>query len=988
MRPFSVQTRALRDRAIAWQEYVLKGLVGDDVQGLHGKALLKRAMETLTPQRRADIARKMERYHPDDPSLSPADHVLIQNARRIADDLRSQGEAAGEITSIRLPNGKTLAYTADSEVAKTYRKFGNQTKRVADARVARDTAERAVAFREQQLSGAQGKVRHYTETDEQFNARPEGPVGSATVSAAIQDVAERFRHLHPMQSFPGFFEDVGAHPTQYSALYKSLARISGENGLFGRLQDALGRNDIRSARLAATQLTREFSRNAYSLFPSGLKLRDWMGQIRDELVGLSGRQRSHGYAARLLDTAKQRLERADNRLARSTSILNERSRAFHENLIKTPSAEYQPLVVDQMRQQTTDQVRMQFHGAQLDSMLKAVANSTSFRDLIHIVGEKEFADILQSSTSSWMDLIREGYDPVWLHHVPADRFDRVLSTRPLPDKLYSPEVYHDRTLNFEPYMQDVVVGLVDAGVQLLRQEGTEYFIKNYMMKFAKTNTEVEAGIKEAMQGQERQPYASLGTDVQNEIRAKWADFDPAHYGLKGMVKLATGERYLIPRHIYDALHGRYGIMNQADSRIGVKGLWDKSLHLYKFSVLTGPRHIAHVSLGGMTFMIGREPGALRQLVKASKIVRGEGVPVELTGDLHGLDTDTLYQVAVGKSLGKHFVEAVGDKARALSHFESHVSQVYKVATMLSGEARGLARDEAITLAHKVFIDLDGMSPVERYLVKQAFPFYAFTKHLFRYLLSYPVDHPMRAAILSRFAEQEMADWDSGLPEQYSYLFFMGHPDRNGNITGVDWKSINPFRSFANDFTLAGFVSSVNPLISSVASASGINVLSATPDLYPDVSYDPVSGSLRAKRSDVMPKILASWIPEFGAVDHFVGITNSMKRLRQSSPDAYRRQLFSALNLPFAPSSLNVPYERARTELNRYKGAQQAASQAIRSGHWSEAQRFGLVPYGGRLVQASALRQVMEQIRERATEEGLQGASPSAIIPRPRSARRR
>ena len=57
------------------------------------------------------------------------------------------------------------------------------------------------------------------------------------------------------------------------------------------------------------------------------------------------------------------------------------------------------------------------------------------------------------------------------------------------------------------------------------------------------------------------------------------------------------------------------------------------------------------------------------------------------------------------------------------------------------------------------------------------PFYGWTKHIIKYVLTYPTDHPYRTQFLSVLATQNSDGFSSGLDQRMQLLFFLGSPGR-------------------------------------------------------------------------------------------------------------------------------------------------------------------------------------------------------------------
>lgn len=720
----------------------------------------------------------------------------------------------------------------------------------------------------------------------------------------------------------------------------------------------------------------------------------------------SNSTKAEANAQRAIDRAKS--SKAPDDIEKAASLakkakkaqksLKDRQNLLTHDILTHPAARFHPYLVSKIRSSaetmlkdatagmTAEQVRVLLHGQTLDTALQTLRNSPLTSQFEALLGKGEFNALYQDVATSWLDLSKKGLDPLWMHHLTTDQLSRVLSPRVLPDHFSSVDMFKKKTMNFAPGVLDISAAVTEAGKEVIQQKATAEYINNFVKPFAKPYTQLLDEYTAALDSSKLDPRINISAKAIQDMTKEYHPIEVDGSGVNFPLKPTKESTLMVPTGVYRSLKS---LMDQGPggraSKLGIYGPYDKSMKLYKFSVLTGPRHLVHVAIGGSMMLALRDPAAFAKYAEAWKAVKGGTAPVELTQDLYNLKSDQIHATAVGKSYAKHLVEAVGDKARALARLEENIASTQRTAEYLSQVGKGVSHDAALQSAYKVFVDMDGMSAIERTIIKQVFPFYGFTRHLFRYLFSYPIDHPLRAAILSKFAEQEQQDWTSGLPQAYQQLFFLGAPDKNGNVFSVDVKSINPFRSFANDFTLTGLISSLNPAITAGMQVAGINTLQGVSELYPQIAYDPVSGSLQAKRpADALPKVLSSYVPQFGALDHFFQITQNMKQLKRSNPAAYRQTLFSQLNLPFAMGRINVPLVKEQQEMKRYRVAQSAVAQGEKSGDFAGAKRFARVPYQGALVDPQALARYWDTLLKQMKSQGLTGVSPKAIMrPQPR-----
>jgi hypothetical protein len=327
----------------------------------------------------------------------------------------------------------------------------------------------------------------------------------------------------------------------------------------------------------------------------------------------------------------------------------------------------------------------------------------------------------------------------------------------------------------------------------------------------------------------------------------------------------------------------------------------------------------------------------------------------------------------------------------VKRLEENATLMYKISYALK-HGGGKITDDAIAQANKVFVDANAMSPFERGVVRKVLPFWGFTRHIFRYLMTYPADHPLRTAILINLANQHAADWTSGLPQQMQFMFYLGAPDSNGNVTAVDYRSIDPFRSFYNDFTLGGLLSQTNPGIQFLAQQSGVNVLSATPELYPSTHYDPYTGTMVADRpKGAALSALEALIPEVQGADAMFQLSDQYRNLKVSDPQAFQHRVYTTLGIPFGPEQINIPLKVETAQLKRYRDADTAINQAVQTGDFSSAKRYASVPvpslmkpYFGGVTYATPgqIETVYQLLAAKYAPQNLSGASLHAILPKP------
>jgi hypothetical protein len=231
-----------------------------------------------------------------------------------------------------------------------------------------------------------------------------------------------------------------------------------------------------------------------------------------------------------------------------------------------------------------------------------------------------------------------------------------------------------------------------------------------------------------------------------------------------------------------------------------------------------------------------------------------------------------------------------------------------------------------------------MTPLERSVARKIMPFYGWTKHILKYILTYPVDHPWRAMYLSTLATQNSDGFASGLDERMQLLFFLGSPDAQGNVSAVDVRALDPFRDVANYATLGGWISSLNPIISAPFAAVDPEIIYGSNVLHPNVTYDSVYGTSTAQATGSPLSAAEQEIPELTVLDQALGLSANARAVAKSGGEA--KALFQALNIPFAQvQHLNLQQISAKHEIDRYQQAAQDAANAWDTGDFSTVMAY-------------------------------------------------
>lgn len=221
-------------------------------------------------------------------------------------------------------------------------------------------------------------------------------------------------------------------------------------------------------------------------------------------------------------------------------------------------------------------------------------------------------------------------------------------------------------------------------------------------------------------------------------------------------------------------------------------------------------------------------------------------------------------------------------------------------------------------------------------MKSLVPFYGFMSYAMRFVMSYPMDHPLRAEMISKLAQAEMEDMNA-LPTRFMSNWFIGGMDAEGGQNALNLAPINPYGEVANMLTLEGFLGATNPAINTMFQMVGLDQGQA--ELYPSLRYDPETGRLGAKRGNPILALLENTIPQSSLVTSVLGVNDQFNETLQRDPAAANRLLLSSLTVPILWRKYNVPQEQFKAEVARMETEQVVLNQALKTGDWSEALRY-------------------------------------------------
>lgn len=617
-----------------------------------------------------------------------------------------------------------------------------------------------------------------------------------------------------------------------------------------------------------------------------------------------------------------------------------------------------------------------------------VAEAILRRDTVDLPGfnPQELTDTVQEVARTWKQMRdTEGLDPAFVHRVTPER---AKAARFAGVQEYTPTITSAkaRVTDVSPAVQDIGVALSHQGMELLAKNGSEAFQTDMIRKFGVTGEDLKRIYSPAARAREAiSPGKPFTSHLQDLIKEQYTPYHPEsmNWSIPSKSVLATDDVYL-PRGVADNLKRMH-----APKTYKLSSVIDPATNLFRTAVLPlAPRwHVYNILGGGLMTAIQSGTGAFKYIGQARDVLRAlkEGdidtVAKLLPGNSNREFAMTLggatremqelkfnTSVAAGKTMGRLFGEAgenspvaarfremaknAGEKFTAITDRSFELNQwfddMYRTMAYFNeaekagvgtkvGTAAKAAEDAALEGARKIIHQWDEYTPIERQLLRQISPFYGFTQFVMRAAFKYPFDHPIRANLLGSITRNELEDLGTGLPHTFLNSLFFGSEDSSGHRHAIQLGGLNPFRDVANNLTLAGFVSSLNPVLSTALEQLGVR--NGATDLYPNLRYDSTTGQLAAQHENPLVNFLQNVIPQSQILTGMLGASAEFKDLANTDPAAALRGLASQGGIPILFRDYDVPAEYFKQEIKRSDEQNTAMKDAFKSGDYSYATRF-------------------------------------------------
>jgi len=610
--------------------------------------------------------------------------------------------------------------------------------------------------------------------------------------------------------------------------------------------------------------------------------------------------------------------------------------------------------------------------------------------------------LIKDTEPQWQMLKEAGIDPVYVHRVPIGR-TRILKLPRLTDYVSRIGQVEGRSITDpSPYVHDITIAIAHQGAEMVAKR----LSSDVLNEVGRTIGVREGSLLERVMPEARRQHALDPTkevsDIANElIRETHVPYNP-----NTLINPQIRQMGLNPDQLWIPKNLAKNIEQYYHPEIGkILGVMKPINGMFRTSVLPfSMRWHLNNAIGNTIVMAVSKPSALLKLPEAVKEIKlfqkGEGTLPEDIGYSTGVsrkqldyDRHELLNWEKGQRIAKTLQtiqeSKIGrgfDAARQFSYdVNSAVDDFSRVATFLAerktvlrkGENLAAANAAGLEAVNRYFQNWNAMTPVERNLLREVFPFYAFTSYAMRFVMEYPGMHPLRASIMSNMAEAEIRDMNESLPPEMMQYLALGGQDAHGDQSFLSTKGLNPFADTANQFTIKGFLSGLNPVGQAVAKSLGADLGQGGYMGRPQ--YDESTGKLTESKPGFLDSLISSTVPQIQFLTRKLGKDPEYNSLLRTNPAAAQRLLVSGIGLPAVYRSINIPETEMKSELARLTAQRNALKTALETGDYSEAMKWpGL---RDQLRQIKLLRdsgQMTEYNPQAGAENTLAGAVKSVV----------
>lgn len=623
----------------------------------------------------------------------------------------------------------------------------------------------------------------------------------------------------------------------------------------------------------------------------------------------------------------------------------------------------------------------------------------------------EFVALKNAVKKTWLQMREAGLDPTWVHRV-DEGAARALRYPKILERVLTPSQVKQRVFDSKPYVNDAQVALTHQAYEWLNRRGSEQFIDDIAGMYGMD----ELSLRERFYPMAEKKAALSGKGVEEELthlmRREYAPFEPRQFVTWPGARISPkAERMWVPKGVRRNIERMHVPPGER-----ISGVLDPVMKVFRTSLLPlSPRWHVYNMVGNSVMLLARtDPTVLKYFGQARKALKEGTLPTELPlgSSLAPMAewafdwSDTITKARRGDRVAKQQMVGAGlqvkagmkwrqwmdqlapardkfgnvvqksydwnmrvdDMGRAMAYLYNTDKALTKGLSKEAAQARGIA------LTRRIFQNWDEITPLERTIMRFIFPFYSWTSHILKYVMSYPADHPIRTSVMASFARNEIEDMGTGLPERFMSLFNIGSPDVNGKVGAINLSGLNPFEDTANWFSLAGFLagedgnlaavtSNLNPIFSAVLSSVGVDPMKGNAEMYPNLRYNPDTGRIEAQAQNPVVSAINAIMPQSRLLTNIATGNDEWKELLRSDPDAASRMIQSTLfQFPAVYRTYNPTEERIDAEVARIDDQSRARREALKSGNFDAMNAYpGLRAYA-EMVKRMDEQGILDQYR--------------------------
>jgi len=665
----------------------------------------------------------------------------------------------------------------------------------------------------------------------------------------------------------------------------------------------------------------------------------------------------------------------DQRLKDATpEALAKRKLSMEQVKAEAVPARFIPTLENATRQALRDKL-IPVENVEEAARLNALIDAGDF-DAIPGFDKNLYRTVQREAARQWQAWRDQGLDPVYTHTVTPNKANSAVN----PYATIIPRAASSikkRSWDMAPGVKNVGVSMTHQMMELISREQVQIAIKQIIDQMGETEQALRQRFTPAAQ------YRASVNDaldfeghLQQIINEKYKRFDPDVQGYSWgspYLNRLKQEGMFIPRPVANNLK------QLADPKRLLGGALDPVTNLFRVATtslslrtqvynIIGNAVATELARPGATLRAGAQvrkwmkdpslvPPKLQEIIGSQK-----NIFMELDKEALGAVNTGIFHYMKGKTLKRLWDQEQATKAnrigQPLDKFKGKVSGLVEKSYDLNGKVDDFyrmvnyidaydnavkkgssiadAERQAVTAVRENLQDWMSMTPVERSVIRSIFPFYGYMGHAMRFVLRYPLDHPLRTEMMTKLALAELEDQDH-LPSRFLSMLFLGGTGPNGEQNAINAGPFNPFGEIASFMSVQGVLGATNPVVSTLLEQAGI--VNGEAELYPSLRYDSTTGRLGAAGGNPITAMLHNTIPQSQVFTALMGVNEQYRDMAQRDPAAAIRYLGSGLTIPILWRNIQVDEEVMKAELARQAAQDKVRNEALKTGDWTEALNY-------------------------------------------------